>query len=312
MAALLRDGGAPGEAGFYQDLAEKGAACLDRHLFNGEYYQQVVTTQGLRDTSFTDLLASFTGEGSPEQELLRREGPKYQVGSGCLSDAVLGSWLAWACGLETPQDRANIRRCLRAIFEYNFKEDLWEHANPQRPGYALGGEPGLLLCTWPRGGRPTLPFVYSDEVWTGIEYQAAAHMISAGLVAEGLTIVKAARSRYDGVTRNPWNEYECGSYYARAMSSYVLLSALSGFHYSAPRRILSFGPRLDRPTFKTFFSTASGYGTLTLRRDALVISLLEGELAVDVLLLTRGGKILRLEPRLVARAGRPSVIQIPG
>ena len=33
---------------------------------------------------------------------------------------------------------------------------------------------GLLLCSWPHGGRPRLPFVYSDEVWTGIEYDFSA------------------------------------------------------------------------------------------------------------------------------------------
>ena len=60
-----------------------------------------------------------------------------------------------------------------------------------------------LLCTWPRGGKPTLPFVYSDEVWTGIEYQVASHLIAEGFVKEGLTIVKALRSRYDGRVRNP-------------------------------------------------------------------------------------------------------------
>jgi hypothetical protein len=49
----------------------------------------------------------------------------------------------------------------------------------------MGDEPGLLLCTWPRGGKPTFPFPYSDEVWTGIEYQAAAHMIEMGLVERG-------------------------------------------------------------------------------------------------------------------------------
>jgi hypothetical protein len=79
-----------------------------------------------------------------------------------------------------------------------------------------------------------------------------------------LTIVKALRSRYDGKTRNPWNEYECGNWYARAMSSYSLLGALSGFRYSAVERTLWFGPQLNVRPFKSFFSAASGFGTISL------------------------------------------------
>ncbi len=74
---------------------------------------------------------------------------------------------------------------------FTFKENLEDHANPQRI-YALGDEGGLLLCSWPRGNRPLLPFVYSNEVWTGIEYQVAAHLIYEGYVDEGVRIVRAA------------------------------------------------------------------------------------------------------------------------
>ena len=52
--------------------------------------------------------------------------------------------------------------------------------------------------------------------------------MAEGLVEEGLKIVAGARQRYEGYVRNPFNEYECGNYYARAMSSYALLAALSG------------------------------------------------------------------------------------
>ena len=111
-----------------------------------------------------------------------------------------------------------------------------------------------------------MPFVYSDEVWTGIEYQVASHLIAEGGVDEGLEIVRAVRSRYDGRVRNPWNEYECGSYYARAMASYALLAAWSGFRYSAVERTLWFGPArtVGTKAFQTFFSAASGYGTIRL------------------------------------------------
>ena len=70
----------------------------------------------------------------------------------------------------------------------------WQHA-PR--AFAGAKDKGLIICTWPKGGRPGNVMLYSDEVWTGIEYQVAAHMIYEGLVEEGFAIVKAARDRYD-------------------------------------------------------------------------------------------------------------------
>jgi len=106
--------------------------------------------------------------------LLLEQGPKYQYGTGCLSDGIIGAWLAEMCGLGDILDRDKVRSHLLSVYKYNLKRDLSEHSNPQRPGYALGGEGGLLLCTWPKGGQLALPFVYSNEVWTGIEYQVAS------------------------------------------------------------------------------------------------------------------------------------------
>jgi hypothetical protein len=268
---------------------------MDDHLFNGEYYQQKVEYLGLHDTSFADSVAHVDNASSEMQQLLKREGPKYQYGSGCLSDGVIGAWMARTYGIDTPLDRKRVRSTLQAIFKNNFKTDLSEHANAQRPGYAMGHEPGLLLCSWPHGNKPTLPFVYSDEVWTGIEYQVASHLIQEGLVNEGLTIVRAVRSRYDGRTRNPWNEYECGNWYARAMASYSLLGALAGFRYSAVERTLWFGPQLNIRPFKSFFSTAFGFGTIGLDDRSVSIQMIEGELPIEKLVLTVGGEARVLE-----------------
>src|SRR5690606_26786596 len=100
------------------------------------------------------------------------------------------------------------------------------------------------LCSWPGGDAPSLPFVYSNEVWTGIEYQVAAHLIMTGQVEAGLRIVRAVRDRYDGRVRNPFNEYECGHWYARAMSSYSLLQGMTGQWYDAVTRVLHLRPAL--------------------------------------------------------------------
>jgi hypothetical protein len=184
---------------------------------------------------------------------------RYQYGRGCLSDQLLGAWFGAVVGLDNLLPPERVRTALVSIFRYNWRADLGDHANTQRT-YALNDEAGLLLCSWPRGERPTQPFPYSDEVWTGIEYQVAAHLIYAGLVDEGLTVVRGLRDRHDGERRNPWNEFECGNHYARAMASWSLLLALSGFRYSAPAGQISFAPVVNADKFRSFFSTGASWG----------------------------------------------------
>jgi len=310
MAEMARAVGQNQDATFYDDLAHRCARFMEEQLFNGEYFQQKVQYLGLRNTSFATLVAQVDEHSGEMQRLLKREGPKYQYGNGCLSDGVIGAWMARIYGIETPLAREPVQRTLQAIFKHNFKNDLSQHANAQRPGYAMGHEPGLLLCAWPLGGKPTLPFVYSDEVWTGIEYQVASHLIAEGFVKEGLTIVKALRSRYDGRIRNPWNEYECGNYYARAMASYALLGALAGFRYSAVQRTLWFGPHLTIRPFKTFFSTASGFGTIELSDRSVGVQLVEGVLPIQKLVLTDGTQTRTVEWETTIRPGTVTIKNI--
>ncbi|MFZ0393778.1 MAG: GH116 family glycosyl hydrolase [Terracidiphilus sp.] len=311
MAQMARaTGDASGET-FYGDLAKRSAHFMDEQLFNGEYFQQKIQYEGLRDTSFASTVAQVNDQSSEMQQLLKREGPKYQYGSGCLSDGVIGAWMARIYGIETPLAREHVRSTLQAIFRHNFKTDLSQHANAQRPGYAMGREPGLLLCSWPRGGKPTLPFVYSDEVWTGIEYQVASHLIQEEFVTEGLTIVKALRSRYDGKTRNPWNEYECGNYYARAMASYSLLGALAGFRYSAVEKTLWFSPRLQVRPFMCFFSTASAFGSIELSQESISVGVIEGELRIEKLVLGGEANGKTLDWKTIIHQGSSAEMPIP-
>jgi uncharacterized protein (DUF608 family) len=313
MSAMARALGKEDERKTYAELAERGARFMEKNLFNGEYFEQKVQFKGLRDTSFVDLISGKTPgkHGHELMKLLKKEGPRYQYGKGCISDGVIGAWMASIYGIATPLSAEKVRKNLRSIYRYNFRRSLVEHVNPQRPGYALGDEAGLLLCSWPKGGKPILPFPYSDEVWTGIEYQVASHLFAEGLVREGLDLVRAARSRYDGQVRNPWNEYECGSYYARAMASYALLGSLSGFRYSAVEKTLWFGPRLDKRPFTTFFSTASGFGTISLEKDALTVRVIEGQLAVNQVHLTLDVQSQEIATSFVAKPGASVKVKIP-
>jgi Glycosyl-hydrolase family 116, catalytic region len=192
---------------------------------------------------------------------------------------VLGGWMARTSGLPDPFDTGKTKSHLLAVHKHNFKKDLSEHANPQRPGYAFGKEGGLLLCSWPKGGRLSLPFVYSDEVWTGIEYQVASHLMLMGEVEKGLDIVRACRKRYDGRTRNPFNEYECGHWYARALSSYGLLQGLTGVRFDAVDKILYVDSKVG--DFTSFIATNTGYGTVTLKNGKVSINVAAGSIPVS-------------------------------
>ena len=296
MAEVLKE---EADAERYGTLAQKGRAYCDENLWNGDYYFQQVQWKGLKAA---DELDGWTGGYSEEAlKLLEKEGPKYQYGTGCISDGVIGQWYATMLGLPDALNPARSRRHLAAIFKHNYRPSLRGHANPQRPGYALNDEPGLLLCSWPRGGKPSLPFVYSDEVWTGIEYQVASHMIYEGLVDEGLSIVRGVRQRYDGKVRNPWNEYECGSYYARALASYAVLLALTGFRYRAPDRRLEIAPKLEGDKGSFLFSVDSGWGSIHYEKKAggvrVRIAVEEGQL--EVAEVRFGGSLVDAELREV-------------
>lgn len=230
MAEAVSDKKAAAE---YRKILEKGKKNYETLLWNGEFFIQKY-----------------------DQALQK----KYQYGEGCLSDQLLGQWLSMVAGIGRFLDDGKIKKTLESIYRYNFRDNFYDFANVQRT-YALADEKGLLLCTWPRGGRPPLPFPYSDEVWTGIEYHVASHLIYEGMLREGLSIVKAVRDRYDGRRRNPWNEVECGHHYARAMSSWGILLALSGFSYSSPEGRLGFSPAINQEDFRTFWSLGSTWGT---------------------------------------------------
>jgi uncharacterized protein (DUF608 family) len=261
----------------YAELQQKGTRKAEQELFDGEYFIQKIQWQNLRAKNPLEM-KSMVGSYSPEAAaLLEKEGPKYQYGSGCLSDGVLGAWMAAVCGVGQVLDVGRVASHVKAVHKYNLKHDLSAHANPQRPSYACGSEGGLLLCTWPKGGALDLPFVYSNEVWTGIEYQVASHLMLLGLVEQGLDVVRTCRDRYDGRVRNPFNEYECGHWYARAMSSYALLQGLSGARYDAVENLLYLEPNLAGD-FRSFFSTATGYGTVGVKNGKPFLEVKSGKI----------------------------------
>ncbi|MFH0842233.1 MAG: GH116 family glycosyl hydrolase [Bacteroidota bacterium] len=264
----------------YEVLYTRGKEKLETELFDGEYFIQKIQWE---DLSSPDPVKASEGSWSSDyseeaRALLQKEGPKYQYGTGCLSDGILGAWIGEVCGLHNVIDSAKVTSHLKSVYKYNLHSDLSDHSNPQRPSFALGDEGGLLLCSWPKGGRLSLPFVYSDEVWTGIEYQVASHLMMMGEAEKGVEIVRTARDRYDGRIRNPFNEYECGHWYARALSSYAMLQALSGARYDAIDQLMYINGNAG--DFTSFISTATGFGNVGIREGRPFLDIAYGEITV--------------------------------
>ena len=248
--------GEPDLAARYHQLYESGAARYAKTGWNGEYFEQ---------------------RGGTE------------VGAGCLADQLLGEWWARILGLGTLLPREQVRTALASIYKYNFLADFTNFRHQQRV-FADGKDRGLLNCSWPKGGRPGTagypgrPILYCDEVWTGVEYAVASLMLYEGMTDEALAIVRAARDRYDGTKRNPWNEIECGDQYARAMSSWSLLLASQGFWLDGPAGVLRLDPIFSPEHHQSLFTGPEGFGVLGVEtkgpaRDT-TLEVLDGQLVL--------------------------------
>jgi len=250
-----------------------GTKNQDARLWNGEYYIQ-----------------------TPDQP------PAQDYNTGCHSDQLLGQWWAHMLNVGYLYPAEHVRTALASIDTHNFRERF--AGFEQRPRrYIPDDEGGLLMCTWPKGGRPDPFTIYSDEVWTGIEYSTAGLMIFEGMIEQARRIVRTARSRYDGRLRdglnsgpggNPFNELECGRFYARAMSSWGLLIASQGLVLDGPAGVIGFKPRWQPEDHRSFFTAPEGWGLFTQQRTATTqteeIQVRHGRLSVQELVFEFGGK----------------------
>jgi uncharacterized protein (DUF608 family) len=234
---MARSAGDIPAADQYKKVFENGFINLPALIWNGEYYIQKVDLE---------------------------KHTKNQYGMGCFSDQLLGQW--WAHQLELgyilPQDQ--VRTTLRSIVRYNWQENFVGFKQSPRV-FASDHDKGLLVCTWPKGGRPKSPTPYTDEVWTGMEYEVAGLLLQHDMVEDAMKIVRGVRARYDGGERSPWNDVECGDHYARAMSSWTLLEAAAGQRYNAAQSFLAFAPKFTPHDFRCFFITSDGWGQFDQR-----------------------------------------------
>jgi non-lysosomal glucosylceramidase len=263
-------------------LGKAGADFINSELFNGRWFIQKIdlSDKGVLTPFDVGRAAGVLADGFMETYWSEEFSElKYQMGEGCISDQILGQWHAEVAGIGGFLDAGKVRTALKSVYTNNFRLSLEDHFNPCR-NYAYENEAGLLIATYPEGIRqPMVAAPYAEEVWTGIEYMSASHLIMHGLVDEGMEIVRGVRHRHDGSRRNPWNDIECGSYYARSMSAWQLVNAFSGLSADFVSGVLTFAPKASG-NYSLFWSAGKGFGKLTRHNGKVTLTVLGGTLGV--------------------------------
>ncbi|WP_158890468.1 GH116 family glycosyl hydrolase [Amycolatopsis anabasis] len=294
-AAMAREMGDAGAAERYAGLADRGSAQLADALWDERYGYFVQHVDPAHPTAVNS-------------------------NRGCYIDQMYGQTYADQLGLPRIFPEGKAKTALNNIFRNNFLPDPAAHRPPGIPVgrvYATPGEPGTLMCTWPYGGSTETgkdgPVGYFNEVWTGQEYQLAAHLFATGMVTEAMAVIKAVNDRYSATKRNPYNEIECSDHYVRAMMSIGAYLAACGYEHHGPRGHLGFAPRVTPEDFRGAFTAAEGWGlyrqTRTGPRQTSGIEVRYGKLRLSTLALEVPGA-----PREVALAGAaaPPFTTAPG
>lgn len=255
----------------YRELFEKGYEWTRENLFNGEYFIQKID---IKDKAIAEHFNCEEYFDKERQEL------KYQIAEGSSIDQLLGQWHANISGLGDIFDKTDRLIALKNMMKYNFLHSLREFANAWRV-FALGDEGGAIMCAYPDADKkPVIPIPYADECMTGFEYAFAGLLISEGLIEEGLTVIRSVRDRYDGNKRNPFSEIECGSNYARSMSSFALIPIFLGFEFDLPKKRIGFNP-IIQGNFKSFWSTGTAWGDFVKIYDRADIIIKSGSLTIS-------------------------------
>ncbi|MEY4918639.1 MAG: hypothetical protein RL616_2552, partial [Verrucomicrobiota bacterium] len=235
-----------------RNIFKAGQKNLPEQLFDGEYFSNKI------DPKHLDAINS---------------------GTGCEIDQVFGQSWAFQVGLPRVLPEKETLSALKSLWRYNFSPDAGDYHKKMGPGrwYAMAGEAGLLMCTFPRSdwdfkqasgrGKPDWAAGYFNECMNGFEHQVAGHMIWEGMLLEGLAIERTVHDRYAAARRNPWNEVECGDHYARSMASYGVYLAACGFEYHGPKQHIGFAPKLTPENFKCAFTSAEGWGSFSQKAE---------------------------------------------
>jgi hypothetical protein len=138
--------------------------------------------------------------------------------------------------------------------------------------------------------------------WTGVEYAIGSMMIDHGMATEGIAVVDAIHDRYIRAGRY-WNHVECGDHYYRAMCSWAVLLAATGFKLDVPKQSMHIAPCASGDVRAPWFSSTA-WGTFSWKSSKITIECLAGKHVLAEVVLDRkpvsasavvGGKVVKIK-----------------
>lgn len=242
------------------------------------------------DQETADLCRSIFEKGSQLMEEKLWNGSYYRLyndeggltkgdkSEGILTDQIIGQWVAHFTGLGYLFKEDHVKSSLKNILKYSYKKDF-----------------GLRNCTWPEH-PDRFPIHESDlwvdqanTPWTGVELAFASFLIYEGFVNEGLEVIKTVDDRYRKAGLY-FDHQEFGGHYYRPMSAWGIMNAILGLSINQDEFV--FAPRIQKDTFRIFFSTAGGTAHFEKKAGGWRISVLTGKLRFRSLTLPYGQEVL--------------------
>ena len=256
----------------YHDIFESGSKWMQDRMWNGDYFVHLYP-EGKWSQAWNGVV-TLEEEQKNAENFVREFGKwdsHYYVSTGCDAQQLFGQNWAHQLGLGYILPADKCRTAAASIFKYNWTPDIslvYDLYPPRHRTLAATGEGALVNGAWPKIKRQSFENTHDkDDAWTGLEYEAACDMINESLLEEAMIVIKAIDERYDAKKRNPWNEIEGAEHYSRAMHSWNVLLALSGYTYDGPAGKICFVPRMNPEDFKCFFTSAKGWGSLIQKRE---------------------------------------------
>ncbi len=228
----------------YRAVFEKGREKLVALCWNGEYY---------------------------EQHLPGYQGRSGEYGPGCLSDQLIGQWWAHWAGARVPAAaRTGPLRPARDL-PAQLADRLHRFPAPLAQVRGRGRQgPAQLHLAAGRAARGHDPVRGRGVDRRGVPGGRAPALRGDGGRGAGDRQGRARALRWRAAPADPAQPLERDrvrrALRPRALSSWSLLLALSGFAYDGPNGVLRFAPRHTPEDFKAFFSAPEGWGSLRQTR----------------------------------------------